>query len=191
MGVRIGWAPVIGAVPGGLAVSACASHDSTTASTPAVSPTTTVPTHAHGLVPADRRISDRIALSKHRVVAGGTISGYLVVTSRASAPINLTKECEPSFQVVVTDRSVRQEPAFDAMCTDQPLMIQPGANRFPVTVTATYFECGQPGATPRSTGPVCGPDGPPPLPACSYRPIVVGSGDLALPEQAPVGVTLT
>ena len=186
------WTHVVGALLGGVAVSACGtSHASSPPSTTPAAPTTTVPADAHGLVPADPRLSDRIVLSTHRVAAGVTISGYLVVTSRASAPINLTKKCEPSFQVVVANQSIRQEPAFDAMCSDRPLMIQPGANRFPVTVTTTYFECGQPGTTPQSTVPVCGPDGPPPLPAGRYRAIVVGSGDLALPEPAPVGVTLT
>ncbi len=174
---------------GGLIVSACASHGLSATRTSGAG--TTTPASAYGLTPADPRITDRVELRKHQVIAGQSITGTLVVTSKVSVPINLTKRCEPGFQVVIGNRSIRQQPAFAAVCTTHPLWINPGTNRFPLTVTTRYFECVQPGGSSATSIPACGPDGPPPLPPGRYHTILVGSGNLPLPEPPSVSVELT
>jgi len=150
-----------------------------------------MPDDADGLVPALPQLSDRVELRTRHVRAGQSMTGTLVITSTASGPINLTKQCEPSLQVVIGNRSVRQQPAFDAMCTNHPLRIYPGTNRFPITVTTRYFACTQPGGSSAPSLPACGADGPPPLPPGRYRTILVGSGNLPLPEPPSVSVELT
>jgi hypothetical protein len=189
VGVRVRWGPVVVVLLGGLLVSACASQGSnTTRSTVAG---TTTPANSDGLIRADPLIRVRVELRNHQVTAGQSITGTLVVTSTASGRIDLTKMCEPSFQVVLGNRTISQHPAFNAVCSSQPLWINPGTNRFPLAVTTSYFECVQPGGS--STAPIaaCGSDGPPPLPPGEYHTVLVGSGNLPLPQPPSVSVKLT
>ena len=152
--------------------------------------TTKVPS-SDGLVAADPRLTDRVELSRNRVVSGQPISGTLVVTSKAPTPINLTKTCRPDFQVVIGNGSITPNPGFAAVCGLQPFYIQPGTNRFPITVITTYLGCEQPGGSSAIPTPTCVKNGPPPLPPGVYHTILFGSGATPLPEPAPVVVTLT
>lgn len=152
---------------------------------------TTKPASSDGLVAADPRLTDRVELSKSRVVSGQPISGTLVVTSKAPAPINLTRTCRPDFQVVIGNGSITQHPGFAAVCGLQPFYIQPGINRFPITVITTYLGCEQPGGSSAVSTPTCVKNGPPPLPPGIYHTALFGSGATPLPKPAPVEVTLT
>ena len=155
-------------------------------------PTTTapIPLKSVGLAPAAASVTDRIVLTKHNVRAGTTIAGTLIVTNTSPNPINLTETCEPAYAVVVQNRAIRQEPAFTASCSSQPLILHPGTNRFPIAVATTYFGCLQPGGSSVTPMPKCTANGPQPLPVGIYRTVLYGSGDLALPEPAPIVVAL-
>jgi hypothetical protein len=174
-----------------LGLAACSKGAAEGPAQPPVPTTTTIPLKSVGLISARSFIKDRVVLTKHTVRAGTTIAGTLIVTNASSKAVNLTSECEPDYAVVIRNRIVQQEPAFTTGCSSQPLILHHGANRFPITVTTTYFECLPTGGTSVSPLPKCSADGPPPLPAGRYTTVLYGSGDLALPEPAPVNVRLT
>jgi|GEM_PF-2244810 hypothetical protein len=187
MTVRVGASAVLIAVVG--AVSACGSTPATSSSRP---PTTTVPVAlaSLGLVPANPHLKDRIELATSSVRAGTPVDAVLMVTSRASTSINLTKTCRPQFAVVLARGASVYRIAFAQVCSSEPFTIAPGVNRIPSAVLTTYPSCGPPSGRPPTGGPACVHGGPPPLPAGSYRAVLQGSGDLALPEPSPVTVTL-
>ena len=170
--------------------AACTNEGQPTSAAPS-STTTTIPLKSVGLISAEPFVKDRVVLTKHAVRAGTTIAGTLIVTNASSNSLNLTQRCEPDYVVVIRNRVVQQEPAFTQMCSSQSLILHPGVNRFPISVTTAYFECLQPGGTSVRPLPKCSANGPPALPAGSYTTELYGSGDLALPEPAPVNVTLT
>jgi hypothetical protein len=157
------------------------------------SPTTTTTAPrlpgGYGLTPPDPSLTDRIVLKSSRVTAGHPIDGTLQVFNHGAAAINLTKTCLPSFVVALTNSKYRPQVAFTTACSGQPLVIASGTTRLPVKVITTYLGCHQSG--PPSIEPKCLSSGPPPLPAGSYDAVMVGSGDLALPEPQPVPVILT
>jgi hypothetical protein len=172
-----------------IVVSACGSTPTTPSSRPAA---TTVPASlaALGLVPADPHLTDRIHLATSSVHAGTPVDAVLVVTNHASTPINLTTRCRPQFAVVLARGASVYRIAFAQVCSSEPFTIAPGVNRIPSAVLTTYPSCGPPSGRPPTGGPACVHGGPPPLPAGSYRAVLQGSGDLALPEPSPVTVTL-
>jgi hypothetical protein len=148
--------------------------------------------NSFGLSPADPRFTDHLELSRHRTHAGQSISGYLVVTSKASRPINLTSQCRPRFEVVINNAAVKQRPVFTRLCSNNPLIINPGINRFPITVVTSYFECVQTGGSSVTPIPACTASGlPPPLPPGIYYTTLIGSGATPLPEPVSVRVTVT
>ena len=146
-----------------------------------------------GLVPADRGLSDEIRLQKTRVVAGATIEGTLTVTNRDRHPVDLLyRGCRPSYGVAMTNGSAWTSPLFILPCNPHPLVMEPRANKFPVSVVTSYNEC-MPRGVPLQGGRRCvGRDGttPPPLPPGKYWVVLVGL-TLALPPSPPVLVTLT
>jgi hypothetical protein len=144
-----------------------------------------------GLIPAASRISDRVVLSEHTVSAGTSISGTLEVTNQSPTAVNLTRLCRPNFAVVIASGVIDQRPGFAQPCTNQPFIVEPGTNSFPISVLTTYFECLPPGSSSLTSEPSCTGSTMSPLPAGSYHTILYGSGDLALPEPAPVAVTVT
>lgn len=149
-----------------------------------------IPTKSAGLVPAATSITDRVMLTRHTVRAGTTIAGTLIVTNASHSPINLTQTCKPDYAVVIRNRVIHQEPAFTTGCSSQPFLLHPGTTRFPISVITTYFGCLQPGGSSATPMPKCTAHGPPPLPVGIYSTLLYGSGGLALPEPAPVTVTL-
>jgi hypothetical protein len=187
MTARGGVATAVIAMAG--AVAACSSTPATSSSRP---PATTVPAAlaALGLVPANTHLKVRIELASTSVRAGTPVDAVLMVTDNASTPINLTTRCRPQFAVVLARGASVYRVAFAQVCSSAPFTITPGVNRIPSSVLTTYPSCGPPGGHPPTGGPACVHGGPPPLPAGSYRVVLEGSGDLALPEPAPVTVTL-
>jgi hypothetical protein len=149
-----------------------------------------------GLVPAPRGLTDRLVLSQSHVPAGTAIKGVLVVTYRGHAPINLNRYaprsgslwCRPGYAVAVTNHRIPPEVAFAGDCSQVPLIIKPGVNRLPVTVSTRYGACGQV-ATRFSPACLRGREPLPPLPSGRYEAVLVGSG-LPLPAPAPVPVSL-
>ncbi len=162
------------------------------AAPPAVSsPPATPPLHSLGLVPAKAFVADRVVLTRHTVRAGTPIAGFLLVTNASTQPVNLTQGCEPDLVVVIGNRLIRPSPAFPTDCRSRPFVLDPGVNRFPLSVVTTRLSCLEPGGRSVAPMPKCDANGPPPLPAGTYHTLLFGSGDLALPEPAPVDVTLT
>lgn len=158
-------------------------------SRPLVSPTTTsvVPVSNRGLVAADPRLADRIVLARVSAPAGRTIAGTLIVTSRASAAINRNRPCRPDYVVALSNGHYQPDVAWASVCRPEPLTIQPGVNRLPISVLTTYLSCGQPGSTPVAA---CLNHTVANLPAGTYWAVLFGDG-LPLPAPSPVMVTLT
>ena len=154
---------------------------------PTVSP---APTTATGPVPARSGLTDRLVLQQTHVTAGTPIKGWLVVTYRGRAPINLNRGCLPPYRVVVTNHQFPAQVAFPADCEAGPFVIKPGENRIAVTVETTYLMCTQVARLATSIMPACLHDRQifPPLPAGRYEADLVGG--LPLPAPAPVPVTL-
>src|SRR5215470_20304911 len=98
---------------------------------PTVSPS---PTTATTPVPAPRGLTDRLVLQQTHVTAGTPIKGWIVVTYRGRAPVNLNRGCLPPYRVVVTSHRFPAQVAFPADCDAGPFVIKPGENRLAVTV---------------------------------------------------------
>jgi hypothetical protein len=83
------------------ALAACGGAQSTGRSTT----TTTAPRlpGGYGLIPPDPSLTDRIVLKSSRVTAGQSIDGTLLVFNHGAVAINLTKTCQPSFVVALTN----------------------------------------------------------------------------------------
>jgi hypothetical protein len=156
---------------------------------PTVSP---APTMATGLVRAPSGLTDRLVLQQTHVTAGTPIKGWLVVTYRGRAPINLNRGCRPQYAVVVTNHRFPPDVAFPADCSAAPFVIKPGENRLAVTVITTYRMCAQLASQATSSMPAClhGRQIMPPLPPGRYEAVLVGDG-LPLPAPAPIPVSLT
>ncbi len=176
---------------GVIGLSACSHAVSKSKAATVGSTTTLVPLASLGLVPAPPHITDQVVLTRTKVRAGTEFAGTLIVTNASSVPVNLSHGCRPDFAVVINNQVIKQSPAFAAACDGQPFMLQPGTNRFAISVITTYFACVQPGGTSVYPIPPCSAGGAPVLPAGRYHTVLYGSGDLPLPEPAPVNVTLT
>lgn len=187
---RMTWLKVAFIAGAALALASC-SHTPTASSKSTEVTTTTLPPDSLGLVPAAPRITDRVVLKTTKVKAGANIAGTLIVTNASQAPVDLTRRCEPDVAVVLHNRSVDQQPAFAAACGLRPLLLVPGENRFPISVSTAYDACQQAYGHSMTTMPACTNGEPPPLPAGTYHTVLYGSGDLGLPEPFPVQVTLT
>ena len=155
---------------------------------PTVSP---APTMATGLVPAPPGLTDRLVLPQTQVTAGTPIKGWLVVTYRGRAPINLNRGCRPQYAVVITNHRFPPDVAFPADCSAAPFVIKPGENRLAVTVITTYRMCAQVASQATSSMPAClhGHQIMPPLPPGRYEAVLVGDG-LPLPAPAPIPIRL-
>ena len=149
------------------------------------------PTMATGLVPEPGGLTDRLVLLQTQVTAGTPIKGWLVVTYRGRAPINLNRGCRPQYAVVITNHRFPPDVAFPADCSAAPFVIKPGENRLAVTVITTYRMCAQVASQATSSMPAClhGHQIMPPLPPGRYEAVLVGDG-LPLPAPAPIPIRL-
>ena len=149
------------------------------------------PTMATGLVPEPGGLTDRLVLLQTQVTAGTPIKGWLVVTYRGRAPINLNRGCRPQYAVVITNHRFPPDVAFPADCSAAPFVIKPGENRLAVTVITTYRMCAQVASQATSSMPAClhGHQIMPPLPPGRYEAVLVGDG-LPLPAPAPIPISL-
>jgi hypothetical protein len=177
-------------IPPSTAPSARSAAPSPGSLTPSPSPAPTL-----GLLPAAAQLTDRLELTLARVPAGTAIKAALVVINHGHTAINLNNRvpnglgCRPKYAVLLTDHKIPPDVGFPADCAAEPLLIEPGVNRFPVTVQTTYLECAP---TPDRTGlhPCVHGSQMPTLPAAHYEAVLIGDGGLRLPAPAPVPVTL-
>jgi hypothetical protein len=176
-----------------------ASEDSPTASTLPASPTPVPlgePFAANGLEPAWPSVHDSLTVDTTTEVAGSPLRGTLTVVNGGPETINLSEgaSCGIDFGGELVNQSFPLHSlGGTASCVGpiQPVLLNPGVTRFPITVATTYQVCG--GQPPVTAGPPCPPPGSPfpPLPAGTYQLVLVGDGLVALPEPSPVTITLT
>jgi len=96
----------------------------------------------------------------------------------------LTHGCGAFFGVELTNGTIVPMPPLTAECV-RPLVISPGANRLPVSVSSRSDTCSREGARVTASSPACLPGARlPPLPAGAYRALLIGTG-LALPIPLP------
>jgi hypothetical protein len=102
------------------------------------------PTHAVQPGP----ISARIVTRTHRMSAGSTMTGALLLTNKTAHAITLPRiqpganYCAPRWWVVLTTPgSPKPNPATPASCLLEPFVVQPGRNRFPFTLRAQSLAC--------------------------------------------------
>jgi hypothetical protein len=173
-------------------LAACTNPQASSAPKVSHSTTTTttapVPPGGYGLLPSDPGLTDRIILKSSRSTAGKPIPGTLLVVNHTAASINLTKTCQPSYAVALTNSKYAPRVAFATVCSSAPFVIAPGTNRFPISITTTYLACQQ-SQSSSSDLPTCIKSGAPPLPSGTYDAVLIGDG-LALPRPQPVPVVL-
>ena len=188
--VAVAVVAVVAGVSVGLLSQPAASGQS--ALQPLAGTVSTIPNQSLGLLPASSQLSTRIVLSRIHVVAGSPRKGFVVVTNRGK-PLKLWNhsgplECRPGYAVVLTNKRFPPQAQFFFDCELRPLVIPSGVTRLPVTVPTTYDGCGKSAAT--KSQPKCLPGfRVPPLPAGTYRAVLVGLG-LRLPAPKAVSVTL-
>ncbi len=138
---------------------------------------------------AKDRITIRITLDRTRVIGGAPIKGTAVVTNHGSRGL-LVQQCaiDGWLAVGLADRAIRFSPAFSLVRCPPSVVLAPGPNRFPLTVSTTYQACLQPGGRSTTFIPRCVPTAGsssslPPLPAGRYSTKVV---TLGLPSSTSV-----
>ena len=111
------------------------------------------------------RVSVRVVLPSQTIMAGSSMAGHVLVGNQTGHALHVSG-CLSLFQVLLTSRAYRPAAAW-ALCL-QRFTIPAGQTRYPVTVWASYNQCGQGG--PRHGIPACLPGGRmPPLPPGTYR----------------------
>ena len=98
--------------------------------------------------------------------------------------------CRPSYAVSLTNGAFRQQIGFRTKCSDMPFVIQHGTTRIVLNVITTYTECAEPGGTVTPSSPPCSAFGMPPLPAGTYKALLVWSQTVPLPKPRSVEVTI-
>ena len=153
-----------------------------------------------GLVPAHSGLSSEIHLARTRAIAGTDVRATITVVNRNPYPIDLFApgpkhapfRCRPKFGLALTSRHGLYGGGFSFECDIHPLVLRPGANRFPTVVGTTYTECSEQGA-PSPNAPMCiGPQNNvmPALPPGKYLVVLAGLG-AAVPFAQPVPLTVT
>jgi len=129
-------------------------------------------------------LSSSLDLATTTVVAGGQITGHVVVRNDTGRVLH-AEACGSIFQALLTRPGYEPTPVW-ATCV-QRVTIGRGRSTYRVTVTASYSRCSQSG--PEGTVPACTPTGAPPLPAGRYEATVFEQGTVVpLPAPVPVRV---
>ncbi len=133
-------------------------------------------------------ITIRVGLDRTRVVAGMPIKGIVVVTNGTAKTI-VVQQCaiDGWLAVGLATEKIRFSPVFAEVGCAPSIELEPGRNRFPVTVVTTYESCLQPGGRSTTSIPTCLSAGssfaPPSLPPGRYSIKVVTMG---LPQNTAV-----
>jgi hypothetical protein len=126
-------------------------------------------------------ITIRVELDRTRVVTGTPIKGTAVVTNEGSKSM-LVQQCATDgwLAVGLASEKTQFSPAFALVGCPPSVVLEPGPNRFPVTVITTYQSCLQPGGQSTVFVPNCLPSGSPdrlpPLPVGRYSTKVITMG---------------
>ncbi len=112
--------------------------------------------------------------------------GQLVIDNRTGRPIPAF-DCLSPFQVLLVSGGYRPVPSWLGCL--QRFIIPVGESSYPVTVTASYNQCGRKGS-PGTIVPCLAGGRPPPLPAGNYMAVLFQVSHLAeAPPPVPVRVT--
>ena len=131
-------------------------------------------------------LSARFELPTHRVVAGGTIAGQVIVDNGTGKPI-WTNGCGPVFAVGLVGATANYEVIRPA-CV-KPTTIPTGRSVYSVVVHTVYSGCTMEGPDSVDT-PRCTEDGSAPLPPGEYQARLDQVEDLVpLPEPTTITVT--
>jgi len=184
---RRGWLPVgaAGAVVAVVAVASLIASHHGEARAPGGKPTVSRAASA-GSLPGSPQLTGRLVLDLNQVRAGNSVKGALIVTNRGGKAIT---RCRPEFYVVLTPKGqAPEELPSRAVCSREPLVLKPGLNRLPISVSTTYATCSP---EPQANTPRCIASGTPPLPPGRYEAVLMGSAGLHLAAAKPVDVVLT
>jgi hypothetical protein len=128
-----------------------------------------------------------IELPGDEVVTGSEVHGTLVVVNNTARQVTLEGpgECHGKWAVTLTNTSVQPDVAFTQECGSERMVLAPGANRFPFTLSTSYHACSN------SSNPAemvrCLPGGGiPPLPPGNYQAVLVTSSPGFLPDAPQV-----
>jgi hypothetical protein len=136
-------------------------------------------------------IQVRVELHQSHVVAGPTIKGTVVLTNTTSRQITVESCAQNGWlQVGLKGRGYAYQASSTLIACPPSIRLEPGANRFPVTIFTTYEMCLQPGGESITAMPRCRPTGPPPLPAGRYSTTVFIMG-LPHMTEGPRAITVT
>ena len=115
-----------------------------------------------------------LSLPHHRVVAGHTIKGTVVLTNGSSRSILVNTCAEDGWlEVGLKGHGYTFEETNSLVACKPTVRLKPGANRFPVEVLTSYDSCQQPPEAPSAALPACIATGSsatelPPLPVGTY-----------------------
>jgi hypothetical protein len=130
--------------------------------------------------PAPIRVS--LSLVHHRVAAGQTIKGTVVLTNGSSRSILVNTCAEDGWlEVGLKGHGYTFEETSSLVACKPTVRLKPGANRFPVVVLTSYETCQQPPEAPSRALPACVSTGSsatelPPLPVGTYSTTVYITG---------------
>jgi hypothetical protein len=149
-----------------------------------------LPAPASANTNAKSPITVRIALSRTDAIAGESIRGVAIIinSTRNSIPV---RSCalDGWLFVGIANKDIPFNPVVAVVACAGSIHLKPGANRFPLSVSTSYQQCG-PSASDTG-GQHCTSTGMPPLPKGTYHTSVV---ILGLPpgtaNPAPKAITL-
>ncbi len=146
--------------------------------------------YPENFTPARAGLSDHFSLTSHTIPTGSSETGFLVVTNRTNATINLTKRCQPDVEGLLRGFRYTQPNNSDLVCSTKAFLIRPGVNRLPIRFVATSLSCSQ--GPNSASGTVQCVDGSkmPSLPPGTYVAHLDGGG-AALPVPNAVTVHVT
>jgi hypothetical protein len=139
-------------------------------------------------------VSTRIELPGTAFVAGTDVHGSLVIDNETGKTMTLEPvgACHYKWAVSLTNAETPLSVVFTRECGSHRTVLQPGENRFPVTVPTTYTVCTGAGGVGGAGEVHCLPDGSiPPLPPGDYQVVLSTDPQGILPTPAAVTAHVT
>lgn len=117
----------------------------------------------------EKPISVRLQLDQTHVTAGASLRGEVVFTNKTAEPITVPNcPIDGWLQVGLTGQTFHFHPVYSGVgCGSGSIRMNPGVNRYPITVSTSYQSCEPPGSTTRTPSNGCVE--PAPLRAGTYR----------------------
>jgi anti-sigma factor RsiW len=137
------------------------------------------------------KLSDRLVLDKTRVVAGKYVKATIVV-SNPGKTFDVETVCQPQIAVQLHKGSLYQQIYSPLIgCAGNPLIVRHGTTRIPVGVFTTYGNCANVPPYIKTIPHCLSNNRIPPLPAGTYKTLVLWGGRTSLPKPKAVDLTLT